>query len=146
MSHPESNPSPGSGQVTPTRSSDGHSQPQVTHNDWLDEAAEWWSQALSEAGSGFRARLDEEAKRTQPQTQEQVSPEDFKRYVQADLHAVIRSYGCFIRMDMSTYEEAYNSARLYAWRRGAWGFSDTHLTELQDWIHDALADAIKQEG
>lgn len=115
-------------------------------NDWLNEAAVWWSQTLSEAGAGLRARLNEEAKQTQPETPERVSPEDFKRYVQADLHAVIRSYACFIRMEMSTYEEAYNSARLYAWRRGAWGFSDRHLTELQDWIHDALAAAIAQEG
>lgn len=122
--------------------------PQVTSDDdWLNDAAAWWSEALSKAGAGFRARLDAQAKQAQPEAvPEQVNPEHFNAHVEADLLAVIQAWACFVRLDMAGYAEAMDACLGYAWRRGAWGFSSQHLAELQDWIHDQLSAAIETEA
>lgn len=77
-----------------------------------------------------------------PVDEEIVSPEQFNAHVTPDLEAAIRGYACFIRLDMCSYGEALNRVLGYAWRRGAWGFSPVHLTDLTDWIGDELVRAI----
>lgn len=114
-------------------------------DDWLKAAEVWWASALSEAGKGFRARLDAQAKREPGWVAEQVSPELFNQHVEADLLAVVQGFACFIRLDMADYSEAMDSCLAYAWRRGAWGLSAAHFAELQDWLHDQLALAIGPE-
>lgn len=114
-------------------------------DDWLNAADSWWSQALGVAGAGFRARLDGWARRGSVAAPERVSPELFNAHVTADLAAAIRSWACFIRLDMADYGEAMDSCLAYAWRRGAWGLSAAHFADLQDWIHDQLALAIGPE-
>lgn len=121
--------------------------PQVTSDDdWLNDAASWWSQALSEAGAGFRSRLDAEARLAQADAPERVSPDLFNLHVTPDLAAVVRAWACFVRLDMAGYSEALDGCLAYAWRRGAWGFSAAHLADLQDWIHDQLSLAIDPPG
>lgn len=125
--------------------------PQVTSgdapvNDWLKEAACWWSQALSAAGAGFRARLDSLAKRGAADAPERVSPDLFNQHVADDLLAVIRAWAGFVRLDMAGYAEALDACLAYAWRRGAWGFSPVHLEDLQDWISDQLSLAVDPPG
>lgn len=114
-------------------------------DDWLNTADSWWSQALGVAGAGFRRRLDAEAKRERVQAPERVSPDLFNAHVTDDLQVVIRSWACFVRLDMADYAEAMDACLAYAWRRGAWGLSAAHLADLQDWLHQELARAIGPE-
>lgn len=100
---------------------------------------------LNKAGAGFRQRLDAAARQRRPDWPERVSPELFNAHVTADLHAVIRGYACFVRLDMAGYAEAMDGCLGYAWMRGAWGLSATHFSELQDWLHQELATAIGPE-
>lgn len=76
---------------------------------------------------------------------EQVCPQAFNAHVTPDLLWVIRGWASFVRLNMASYAEAYDSCLAYAWRRGAWGFSSQHLAELQDWIHSSLGAAIGRE-
>lgn len=113
--------------------------------DWLKDAADWWSQALAVAGAGCRARLDAQARKGEADRPERVSPELFNAHVADDLLAVIKGFGCFIRLDMADYSEAMDSCLAFAWQRGAWGLSAAHFADLQDWIHEQLAATIGPE-
>lgn len=125
-------------------SSPGYPQEQNS-DDWLKAADLWWSQALSAAGAGFQRRLDGLARRGSVEAPERVSPDLFNAHVTDDLQVVIRSWACFVRLDMAGYGEALDACLAYAWRRGAWGLSAVHFAELQDWIHQQLSLAIGPE-
>lgn len=121
--------------------------PQVPpDDDWLKEAADWWSEALSEAGAGFRRRLDRDARKASTNAPEQVDPTLFNTHVTPDLEAAIKGYASFIRLGMADYQEAFDHVRQFAWRRGGWGLSPDHWDDLLHWIHDRLGSAIGPES
>lgn len=120
--------------------------------DWLKAAADWWSEALSEAGAGFRARLDREAKKPRKPV-EAVPLTDFDRHFQElvgpRLEGYIRLGAYLLRLRLESYAQAHHRVMAVARSLGAMRLSEPALFALEDWIGSQLLaglDADAPEG
>lgn len=105
--------------------------------DWLKAAADWWSGALSEAGAGFRARLDAEAKRpAKPVRPTPVTDfdEHFQELVGPKLLNLITALAPMVGREVYTFQEARAAVWRIAWKKGAAYLSDTTQLDWLDYI------------
>lgn len=116
--------------------------------DWLKAAADWWSEALSEAGAGFRRRLDRDAKRPRKPAAEPVPPTDFDRHFQehvpAKLEPFIRLGAYMVRLELEEFSTAHDRVMRVARKYGALHLSDAAFFELDSWIDRQLLACIDE--
>lgn len=117
-----------------------------SNDDWLKTADLWWSQALSEAGAGFRARLDVWAKKP-AQAVESASPvtdfdQDFQALVGPRLEGYVRLGGYLVSLGLESFSDAHDRVMGVARRLGALHLSDGAFWALDTWIDQALLQAI----
>lgn len=126
--------------------------PQVTSDDapvnnWLKEAHVWWSLALAEAGSGFRARLDSLAKQP-PKARQEAPLTDFDRayqeHVPAKLEGYVRLGATMIGLGLESFTQAHTRIMRVARKYGAGHLSDGAFWALDSWIDQALLTWIDQ--
>lgn len=129
-------------------SSTNNSQAPLSDN-WLNEAADWWSKALSDAGAGLRARLDAEARRTRPK-RPRSEPDftDFDRHfftlAGPKLDTVIACEACAVACDLQSFGEAHAWVMHRARKHGATYLSEAALIALDIWISQELASIISE--
>lgn len=123
--------------------------PQVpSYDDWLNEAASWWSLALADAGSAFRARLDKEAKdwlsEGRPNAELTDFDRDFMREVCPRLQPWIRLGAALVSQNLERFSEAHDRVMHAAVKLGYAELSDTAQFDLDDWIDHAILAWIDQ--
>lgn len=118
--------------------------PQVPpDDDWLKAAADWWSQALSEAGADFRRHLDADAKKP-PKPAPEPPPENnfdrhFQEHVGPKLLNLITALAPMVEHNLYSFSEARTAVWRIARQRGADHLSLAAEIELEDWIASELA-------
>lgn len=113
-------------------------------DNWLKAAADWWSEALSEAGAGLRARLDAQAKIPKPDPGPLT---DFDRHFQElaapRLAPYVRLGSYLLGAGLEDYRCAYQRVMDKASDLGAMHLSDTAFYALRDWIGSQLLAGIE---
>lgn len=129
-------------------SSTGFPQDQNS-DDWLKAAAEWWSGALSEAGTDFRARLDQDAKKPPPAAESKPISRaqrrfdaDFSRIALPKLLNLITGLAPLVRLDVYSFSEAWTAVWRCGERYGLTHLSDAARDELDSWISRELLTRI----
>lgn len=109
------------------------------HDDWLNAAAAWWSQALSEAGGAFRARLDAQARIPAPDPPPMTGFDlAFQEHVGPRLLRLVTAIAPMMAADVYTFPEARRAVWREAWRNGAGYLSDGAQSGWLDWIGSEL--------
>lgn len=110
-------------------------------DDWLNAADSWWSQALSVAGAGFRARLDRAAKKPR-KAAEPARLTDFDRdffaLVEAKLIPAVKLGAYMVQLELEDFGCAHARVMAIAGKYGARHLSDTAFFQLDSWIDRAL--------
>lgn len=121
--------------------------PQVPNDDeWLNDAARWWSSALSKAGAGFRRRLDQDAKRRTAPEPIPLSDfdRDFQELVPAKLEGYVRLSAYLVSLELETFEVAKRRVMRAARKYGALHLSDQAFYELSSWIDQQILACIDE--
>lgn len=126
----------------PDNDSSANNSQALADDDWLNSAAEWWSQALSEAGAGFRRRLDAAAKKPPPSVAGTAPLSDFDQdffaLVEPKLTGTVRLSAYMAGKGIESFSNAHVRVMNVARRYGAMHLSDTAFFALNSWIDRAL--------
>lgn len=118
---------------------------------WLNEAAAWWSEALSVAGKGFRDRMDADAKREREKPAQARIPDSFTQFdltfqkiVPAKLEGYIQLGAYMVGQGLEDFSDAHWRVMQIARKYGAGYLSEPASRILDDWISQQILACIDE--